>query len=151
MLVQVIIAFDTRFWPAQLYDVVCTHSFVPEMWMTQHTVIDDSSKHLHAVVGEQGQGGTIWLCAVGMDRPGLVPVRVALLRDSAPPRRSRSCSVQQASPTQQQPPNSRLADFPSPFLLLAHGSYGLTVPWSGEMSSGVHHVPTHTCAHWLKF
>jgi hypothetical protein len=49
---QIIIAFDTRFWPAQLYDVVCTHSFVPEMWMTQHTVIDDSSKHLHAVVGE---------------------------------------------------------------------------------------------------
>lgn len=49
---QIIIAFDTRFWPAQLYDVVCTHSFVPELWMTQHTVIDDSSKHLHAVVGE---------------------------------------------------------------------------------------------------
>lgn len=50
-LLQIIIAFDKRFWPAQLYDVVCTHSFVPELWMTQHQVIDNSNSHLHAVVG----------------------------------------------------------------------------------------------------
>lgn len=48
---KIIVAFDARFWPAQLYDVVCTHCFVPELWMTQHEVIDSSSNHLHAVVG----------------------------------------------------------------------------------------------------
>lgn len=55
LLVQIIIAFDKRIWPAQLYDVVCTHCFVPELWMTQHDVIDGSSKHLHAVVGACSQ------------------------------------------------------------------------------------------------
>lgn len=49
---QIIIAFNKRFWPERLYDVICTHSFVPEFWMTQHAVIDEANKHLHAVVGE---------------------------------------------------------------------------------------------------
>jgi hypothetical protein len=52
LVLQVIIAFNKRFWPERLYDVVCTHSFVPEFWMTQHAVIDEANKHLHAVVGE---------------------------------------------------------------------------------------------------
>jgi hypothetical protein len=49
---QIIIAFNKRFWPERLYDVICTHSFVPEFWMTQHAVIDEANEHLHAVVGE---------------------------------------------------------------------------------------------------
>ncbi|WIA08987.1 hypothetical protein OEZ85_008401 [Tetradesmus obliquus] len=48
---KIIIAFNKRFWPERLYDVICTHSFVPEFWMTQHAVIDEANKHLHAVVG----------------------------------------------------------------------------------------------------
>jgi hypothetical protein len=66
LLVQIIIAFDKRFWPAQLYDVVCTHTFVPELWMTQHDVIDGSSKHLHAVVGAYQKGSLQALKPVGL-------------------------------------------------------------------------------------
>lgn len=50
---QIIIAFRQQFWPARLYDVICTHSFVPEFWMTQHEAVDQHNKALHAVVGEQ--------------------------------------------------------------------------------------------------
>lgn len=63
VVLQIIIAFDKRIWPAQLYDVVCTHSFVPELWMTQHDVIDSSSKHLHAVVGK------FWVCVFAPATP----------------------------------------------------------------------------------
>lgn len=49
---QIIIAFSQRFWPERLYDVICTHTYVPEFWMTQHDVIDQQHRSLHAVVGE---------------------------------------------------------------------------------------------------
>eukprot|EP00878_Enallax_costatus_P027136 GHUV01029188.1.p1 GENE.GHUV01029188.1~~GHUV01029188.1.p1 ORF type:complete len:433 (+),score=137.10 GHUV01029188.1:367-1665(+) len=48
---KIIIAFNQRFWPERLYDVICTHTFVPEFWMTQHEVVDQQNKALHAVVG----------------------------------------------------------------------------------------------------
>lgn len=50
---QIIIAFNQRFWPEHLYDVICTHTFVPEFWMTQHEVVDEQHKSLHAVVGKR--------------------------------------------------------------------------------------------------
>eukprot|EP00878_Enallax_costatus_P037744 GHUV01042707.1.p1 GENE.GHUV01042707.1~~GHUV01042707.1.p1 ORF type:complete len:209 (-),score=62.70 GHUV01042707.1:119-745(-) len=53
VVMQIIIAFNQRFWPERLYDVICTHTFVPEFWMTQHEVVDQQNKALHAVVGEQ--------------------------------------------------------------------------------------------------
>jgi monoamine oxidase len=33
---QIVCAFSYRFWPADLFDVVCTHTFVPEIWFTSY-------------------------------------------------------------------------------------------------------------------
>ncbi len=49
--VKLLMAFKQRFWPEHMYDVVCTDSFVPEFWMTRHTVSDKSCAHLHALTG----------------------------------------------------------------------------------------------------
>jgi monoamine oxidase len=34
--VKVLMAFSERFWPEDMFDVVCTHSFLPEFWVTQY-------------------------------------------------------------------------------------------------------------------
>lgn len=36
--VKVVIAFSGRFWPEDLFDVVCSGCFLPEIWMTQHPI-----------------------------------------------------------------------------------------------------------------
>lgn len=33
---QVVLAFSERFWPEDLFDVVCTDCFLPEFWITQY-------------------------------------------------------------------------------------------------------------------
>ncbi|GAQ86734.1 hypothetical protein KFL_003080050 [Klebsormidium nitens] len=33
---KIVCAFSYRFWPADLFDVVCTHTFVPEVWFTTY-------------------------------------------------------------------------------------------------------------------
>lgn len=50
-------SFNKRFWPEDLYDVVCTDCFVPEFWMTQRNVTDPSCQGLYAVTGESLGGG----------------------------------------------------------------------------------------------
>jgi len=50
--VKVLVSFSRRFWPEDVYDVVCTDTFVPELWMTQHQPTDSAHAHLHCVVGE---------------------------------------------------------------------------------------------------
>ena len=52
--VQVILSFNKVFWPAELYDVVCTDCFVPEFWMTKRATVDPSCNHLVAVTGKDG-------------------------------------------------------------------------------------------------
>lgn len=63
--IKVILMFSQAFWPADLFDVVCTDSFIPEFWITSYPVPQakrrtDSAVHgtaqaskgkLHAVVG----------------------------------------------------------------------------------------------------
>ncbi|KAG0575463.1 hypothetical protein M758_5G006600 [Ceratodon purpureus] len=34
--VKVLMAFSDRFWPEDMFDVVCTHCFLPEFWMTHY-------------------------------------------------------------------------------------------------------------------
>lgn len=49
--IKVVLAFTRRFWPDDLYDVVCTDELVPEFWMTRRPVTDAANAHLHPVTG----------------------------------------------------------------------------------------------------
>ena len=35
---QIILVFSRKFWPEEVWDVVCTDCFVPEFWMTEYPV-----------------------------------------------------------------------------------------------------------------
>jgi len=49
--VKIVLAFSRRFWPDDLYDVVCTDELVPEFWMTRRPVTDGANAHLQPVTG----------------------------------------------------------------------------------------------------
>jgi hypothetical protein len=49
--IKIVAAFTRRFWPDDLYDVVCTDELVPEFWMTRRPVSDAKNAHLHPVTG----------------------------------------------------------------------------------------------------
>lgn len=38
--IKIIVSFSERFWDEDLYDVVCTESFVPEFWMLRYPARD---------------------------------------------------------------------------------------------------------------
>ena len=44
---QVILAFSRCFWPPQLFDVVCTDSFIPEFWCTRYPAAPNPSCNPH--------------------------------------------------------------------------------------------------------
>ena len=50
---QVILAFSRPFWPAGLFDVVCTDCFIPEFWVTQYpaTSSDPATAGLCCITG----------------------------------------------------------------------------------------------------
>ena len=48
---QVILAFNRPFWPAQFFDVVCTDCFIPEFWVTSYPATAQNSSNLHSMVG----------------------------------------------------------------------------------------------------
>mmetsp|Transcript_12835 Transcript_12835/g.22635 ORF Transcript_12835/g.22635 Transcript_12835/m.22635 type:complete len:387 (+) Transcript_12835:239-1399(+) len=41
--IKIILSFSERFWPEDMYDVVCTDSFVPEFWMLHYPHTDHSA------------------------------------------------------------------------------------------------------------
>lgn len=44
--VKVLMAFSERFWPEDMFDVVCTHCFLPEFWVTQYpSTSNHTDKH----------------------------------------------------------------------------------------------------------
>ncbi|KAL2608486.1 hypothetical protein R1flu_027059 [Riccia fluitans] len=40
---KVVMAFSQRFWPRDMFDVVCSHCFLPEVWMTEYPKSEVSS------------------------------------------------------------------------------------------------------------
>jgi hypothetical protein len=49
--IKIVASFTRRFWPDDLYDVVCTDELVPEFWMTRRPVLDQAHAHLQPVTG----------------------------------------------------------------------------------------------------
>ncbi|KAJ7559120.1 hypothetical protein O6H91_04G070700 [Diphasiastrum complanatum] len=53
---KVILAFSHCFWPIDMFDVVCTDSFLPEVWATEYPTAHGKDKHMsplgqHVLVG----------------------------------------------------------------------------------------------------
>jgi len=42
--IKVFLVFKERFWPKELFDVICPGAFVPEMWITKHTPTKSASQ-----------------------------------------------------------------------------------------------------------
>lgn len=49
---QIILGFSNSFWPADMYDCVCTDSFVPEFWMLRYPATNRAAGLAnHTIVG----------------------------------------------------------------------------------------------------
>jgi hypothetical protein len=116
---QVVCAFSRRFWPEDFYDAVCTDTFAPEIWSTQHAPVAGGAHNLHAMVGEwpwgrPGRRAAGPTSARAAPRGRAPAGRTMAASKAARPRPlacSRSPCPQQTNPPRPAPPSSKTAGF----------------------------------------
>ncbi|GAX76666.1 hypothetical protein CEUSTIGMA_g4112.t1 [Chlamydomonas eustigma] len=50
-IIKIILSFKEQFWPENMFDLICTDSFVPEMWMLRYQEVMPGKGHPNIITG----------------------------------------------------------------------------------------------------